>query len=118
MIHSDKTQTLATLTNWQSPPCQMLAVVTMVTTAGHRPVSPMQGEPARMPRGQPAVDQVSTNKQSAWAEEQEQKNSSSQDHYSSLHHSSNTYTELQDATITQLALLFPPLLSAFLLSPS
>lgn len=43
----------------------MLAVITMVTTAGHRPISPTQGEPARMPRGRPAVEQVSANKQSA-----------------------------------------------------
>lgn len=88
MVHSDKTQTLATLTNWQSPPWQMLAVVTMVTTAGHRPVSPTRGEPARMPRRRPAVEQVSTNKQSVQAEEQERKKQRSP----SLHHSSNTHT--------------------------
>lgn len=51
----------------------MLAVITMVTTAGHRPVSPTQGEPARMPRGRPAGEQVSANKQSVQAEEQERK---------------------------------------------
>lgn len=63
MARSHKTQALAT--NWQSLPWQMLAVITMVTTAGHRPVSPTQGEPARMPWGQPAVEQVNANKQSA-----------------------------------------------------
>lgn len=37
-----------------------------MTTTGHRPVSPAEGEPARMSRGQPAVEEVSLNKQSAW----------------------------------------------------
>lgn len=68
-----KRRHLQTLTNWQWPPWQILAVVTMVATAGHRPVSPTRGEPARMPQGRPAVEQVSANKQSARAEEQERK---------------------------------------------
>lgn len=106
MVNSDKTQTLATQTNWQSPPWRMLAVVTMVTTAGHRPVSPTRGEPARMPRGRPAVEQVSANKQSARAEKQRRKNRGSHNHSSSLHHSSDTHTEMQDTNITQLPLLF------------
>lgn len=49
----------------------LVVIVTMVTTEGHRPASPTRGEPARMVRGQPAVEEVSTNKQWARAEEQE-----------------------------------------------
>lgn len=47
-----------------------LAAIAMVTTTGHRPVSPTQGEPARMPWGHAAAEQVSANKQSGRAEKE------------------------------------------------
>ncbi len=80
----------------------MLAIVTMAAMSGPRPVSPTRGEPARMPRGQPAVQQVSANKQSgrgggAGAE----KNTAAltiAPHPSII--PKNTHTELQDSTIT------------------
>ena len=87
----------------------MLAAIVMVTTAGHRPVSPTRGEPARRPCGRPAVDQVSANKQSARAEEREWKKQQFSQSSSSCSRSPKTPTQkckMQD--VTQLTRLFSP----------
>ena len=100
----------------------MLAAVTMVTTTGHRPVSPTRGEPARMPRGRPAVEQVSANKQSGRAEEQERKK---QQHSQSLlippsflKHPHGTAKMQPSLSSLFLSVFFPLSLCILFLAPS
>lgn len=64
-LHSDEKQTPRHANQL------VISALAMATTAGHRPVSPTRGEPARRPRGRPAVQQVSTNKQSRGAATEE-----------------------------------------------
>lgn len=102
-------------TNQQSQSCQALAVITVVTTAGHRPVSP-----TRCPQTCQEAPEAGTQ----WSRSALMSNQSGQgkwerknfhNHLSShpFRHSSNTHTGKTKCKPSLIPLFFPPLLLVF-----